>query len=201
MPENYTQISTEIIDNVDDSTVHHDNQSHFMKKDDPALKSDNVNKGLDSSILEVPKEDGPTNRSKGKLKLDNVVLPIDDSIKTFIRSKKKAYKYVKYKENYVPSEFYDIGQLPRQSDQIKNQSKTTWKASNSRKTMHFNGKTLIVPSSIQAIPCKSLLNHSLLHDKLPALSLDNKHEELRIYHARLDLLKAIVEPEQSDYDW
>jgi hypothetical protein len=198
MPDNYSQIPIEL---TDDSTVKHDNLKSTLENDTSILKPDYISIGLDSSILEQPKVNGPTTRSKGKLKLDIIVIPIDESIETFPRAKKLPYKHVKYKEKYTPPEFTDKEQMPRRSERIKEHSKTTWKASNSRKTMHINGKTLIVPSTIQAIPGKKLMNYSLLHNKPQPLSLDIRHETSRAYHARLDLLKAIVKPEQSDYDW
>ena len=44
-------------------------------------------------------------RSKGKLFLDDKVIPLDDTIETFVRARKKSYKEVKYKDNYRPDEF------------------------------------------------------------------------------------------------
>ena len=67
--------------------------------------------------------------------------------------------------------------------------------------MLVNGKSIIVPNSIQAVPAIVLVDNLLIQDKSTPLSLDFKDESLRAYHARLDLLQSIVHPEQSDYDW
>ena len=76
-----------------------------------------------------------------------------------------------------------------------------WTASKDRKAMNVNGKTLIVPSTVQAIPAKGLINKPLFKlDSIP-LNLDSKHEDLRSYHARLDLKQSIIGPDQSDLDW
>jgi hypothetical protein len=67
--------------------------------------------------------------------------------------------------------------------------------------MVVNGRSVIVPTSIQAIPSKGLNNKPLLHQDPIPLSLDSRHEGLRAYHARLDLIQAIINPEASDYEW
>lgn len=67
--------------------------------------------------------------------------------------------------------------------------------------MNVNGKTLIVPSAVQAIPAKGLINKSMIKPDPIPLSLDSKHEDLRSYHVRLDLMQSIINPEQSDLDW
>ena len=53
-----------------------------------------VNPGLDTTVIEVPKDTGPITRPKGRLKLDNDVMPIDESIESFTRSKQQPYKIV-----------------------------------------------------------------------------------------------------------
>ena len=55
--------------------------------DESILKSDYVNPGLDTTAFYSPKDKGMTTRSKGKLKLDNDAVPLDESIKTFVRKK------------------------------------------------------------------------------------------------------------------
>ena len=55
------------------------------------------NPGLDTTHLSIPREDGVTTRSKEKLILNNDPVPLDDSIESNVRSKKKLYKGIKYK--------------------------------------------------------------------------------------------------------
>ena len=52
-----------------------------------SLSSDKVNPGIDTSKLQVPAT-GVTTRSKGRLKLDNGSIDLDDIIQSFTRSKK-----------------------------------------------------------------------------------------------------------------
>ena len=68
------------------------------------LKPTYTNPGMDTKSLVVPRTPMAT-RSKGKLLLDNNVLPLDDTIETFVRSRKKSYKEVRYRDNYRPDEF------------------------------------------------------------------------------------------------
>ena len=63
------------------------------------LKPTYTNPGMDTKSLVVPRTP-MTTRSKGKLMLGNNAIPLDDTIETFVRSRKKAYKEVKYKDNY-----------------------------------------------------------------------------------------------------
>ena len=81
-----------------------------------------VNPGLDTTVIEVPRVTGPITRSKGKLKLDNDVMPVDESIETFTRSKQLPYKEVQYKEQYTPPEFKEPDVPLRQSKQLADQS-------------------------------------------------------------------------------
>ena len=67
--------------------------------------------------------------------------------------------------------------------------------------MTVNGKTVIVPATIQAIPSQGLLDKPLILNHVIPLSQDNKDERLRAYHARLDLMQSIIHPEQADFDW
>ena len=55
--------------------------------DESILKSDYVNPGLETTTLYSPKDTGISTRSKGKLKLDNDAIPLDESIETFVRKK------------------------------------------------------------------------------------------------------------------
>jgi hypothetical protein len=67
--------------------------------------------------------------------------------------------------------------------------------------MTVNGRSIIVPSSIQAIPSIGLNDKPLFLNKATPLCLDPQHEGLRAYHARLDMMQAIVNPEQEDLEW
>ena len=67
--------------------------------------------------------------------------------------------------------------------------------------MTVNGRSIIVPSSIQAIPSIGLNDKPLFLNKAAPLCLDPQHEGLRAYHARLDMMQAIINPEQEDLEW
>ena len=166
------------------------------------ISEDHFNNGMDTSQLEVPSV-GPITRAKGKLVLDNDKLDIDESIDQHPRTKKLPYKDIKYKDKYVPPTFQDPITSPvtnpRRSERLKKPPGTTWTASRTRKTMTVNGRSIIVPSSIQAIPSKGLNSKPLCLSK--ATLLNPQHEELRAYHARLDMMQAIINPEQTDLEW
>ena len=198
MPNDYNKDQIEVIE---DEVLHNDPPKIPHDPNLPILKLDYTNEGLDTTSLVLPKSTGPTTRSKGKLKLDNDLLPIDDTIETYTRTKKQPYKQVKYKEEYNPPEFEDKVPVLRRSERLNKSPKTTWKGTKSRKAMSVNGKTMLVPSKLHAVPVKGLLNQPLIHLDPIKLSLDENSENLRAYHARLDLMQAIIHPEQSDYDW
>lgn len=165
---------------------------------------DYTNNGMDTSQPEVPCE-GPITRAKGKLILDNDKLNLDESIDQHPRKRKQPYKEVRYKNKYIPLVYRDPITYPvtnsRCSERLKKPLLTTWKASRTRKAMTVNGRSIIVPSSIQAIPSKGL-NHRPLSLRQPTpLILSLEHEELRAYHARLYLMQALINPEQADLEW
>ena len=81
----------------------------MARRDQSVLKPTYENPGIDNSCLTFPKE--IITRSKGKLKLDNVPIPIDESIKTFVRDGKRPYKEVKYKSGYIPT--VNHGEVPK----------------------------------------------------------------------------------------
>ena len=173
------------------------------------LKLDYVNPGLDTTGLYSPRDTGVVTRSKGKLKLDNDVLPLDDSTDTFVRSKKKSYKEIKYKKDYKPEESHNgvFTSKPRRSARLK--GGTTFGPSKTANAMFVNGRGMtVLPSSIQAIPAPNLrpnlvrLNaHLLTMDTLESLTDANRWENQRLYHAQLDLINYIYYPDQSDLDW
>jgi len=173
-----------------------------MPKTDAAiLKPEYMNPGLDTSTLTVPTT-GPITRSKGKLQLNNTQLPMDESIQTFTRLKKKPHKEIKYKEVYIPPETshkpHEVSQPNRRSKRLQ----TRWEASKERKAHFTNTENVIIlPSCIQAMPGIGLKDVPLVHDHAPPLIPQTSHERLRAYHSRIDLLRAVIHPEQSDYDW
>ena len=118
-------------------------------KDKSVLKLDYVNPGLDTTGLYSPRDTGVVTQSKGKLKLDNDVLPLDDSIDTFVRPKKKPYKEIKYKNNYKPGESRNgtFVNKPRRSDRLK--GGTTFGPSKTTNAMFVNERGMtVLPSSI-----------------------------------------------------
>ena len=46
-------------------------------------------------------------RTQGRLQLHNDVIPLDDTIESYPRTKKVPYKQVEYKKKYIPPEFKD----------------------------------------------------------------------------------------------
>ena len=177
------------------------------------MKPTYTNPGMDTKSLVVPRTPMAT-RSKGKLLLDNNAIPLDDSIETFVRARKKSYKEVKYKDKYIPDEFKEplkqpsprksarLGELKlRRSTRLK-ANFTKWEPLRITKAMESAkaGLTLL-PSSIHATSStpKETTNVPLTHDI--HLDTSEKLEELRAYHAQLDLQSSIDNPEQSDVDW
>ena len=166
--------------------------------DNGIVRPEYINQGLDTSTIAVPAT-GPTTRSKGKLSLSNDTLPTDDSIETFTKSGKEPYKKVKYKKKYTPPE--SQGVPTRRSDQLKGRPTTLWTSSrNNEARLSSTTGLLIVPSSSQAEPTVGLKDTPTTKESLP-LSLTDQDERLRAYHGRIDLMHAIIHPEQDDYDW
>ena len=58
-----------------------------------------------------------------------------------------------------------------------------------------------VPSSIQAEPVTGLKDIPLKLNEYAPLNSDPKREELRAYHARLDLMQAMLNREPADLEW
>ncbi|HEY9706697.1 MAG TPA: hypothetical protein V6D48_00665, partial [Oculatellaceae cyanobacterium] len=88
-------------------TLQENNDASEESVNEPVIKPNYDNPGLDRSTLAIPKTNGPITRSKGKLRLDNDILPIDESINSYPRVKKQPYKQVEYKEAYAPPVFED----------------------------------------------------------------------------------------------
>ena len=191
MPINYEKIDTLNEAVLEDHKVQ---DKPIGIREESILKPEMENPGLNTATFVVP-YNGPTTRSKGKLKLDNQSMNIDESIKSFPRSKKKPYKEIKYKEAVIPKKFDNDIQEPRRSERIKN---TSW--TGTRQSLTVNGKRLL-PTSIHALPSKGLKDIPLVHTKPIPLTLNKQHEELRAYHARLDLMESILNPDQSDFEW
>ena len=59
----------------------------------------------------------------------------------------------------------------------------------------------ILPSGIQAIPVIELHNNGPPMVIQDSIKTTKTGEELRLYHAQLDLLESIYNPDQSDFDW
>ena len=163
-----------------------------------------VNQGVDTINLAVPKVDKPLTRAQGRLQIHSEVIPIDDSIESFTRTKKVPYKQVEYKKKFIPPEFKDPTPVVRRLERITpvtTRPTTRWTASKTRKAMTVNGRLITLPSSIQAEPIKGLKNQPLILDyKLP-LSTKPSHEKLRAYHTRLDLMQAMLNPDEADMQW
>src|SRR6476620_9411764 len=160
-----------------------------------SLKPTYINPVLDTTEAYVPLEP-PKSSENSKLVLGSQPLQLDDTIPTYGRTGKKAYKEVQYDQDYQPPEFKDPGfkhrhvkfhdtmdkaeipnerphvvQQPRRSQKLKNHAKTKWKPT----------KT----AQAKAIP----------------LSKSNKDKKLRAYHARLDILNGIFQPTDDIYGW
>ena len=92
------------------------------------ISEDYTSIGMDTSQLKVPFE-GPITRAKGKLVLDNDKIDIYECIDQYTRTKKQAYKEVKYKDKYVPPAFQDPITSPvtnpRCSERLKKPPATT----------------------------------------------------------------------------
>ena len=126
------------------------------------LKPTYTNPGMDTKSLVVPRTPMAT-RSKGKLMLDNNAIPLDDTIETFVRSRKKSYKEVKYKDNYRPDEFKEPFKEPsprksarlgesklRRSARLK-ANFTKWEPSRITKAMKSaKSRLILLPSSMHA---------------------------------------------------
>src|SRR5687768_3473803 len=177
------------------------------------LKPSYTNSGMNTKSLVVPGTPIVT-RSKGRLMLDNNVIPLDDTIETFVRTRKKPYKEVEYKDKYTPDEFEEPMEEPtsrksarlgetklRRSERLK-ANFTKWEPSRITNAMTAakSGLTFL-PSSIHATASTptETKTEPIVQDN--TLESTDKLEELRAYHAELDLQSAIDKPEQSDVDW
>ena len=112
---------SEILIDQDDSLEEEIPSTSEVSTNEPVFKQDYDNKGLDTTNIYLPKETGVTTRSKGKLKLDNAIIPLNESIDTFVRKRKKSYRKVKYKGDYRPRENHDGVSMERQrrSERLK----------------------------------------------------------------------------------
>ena len=77
MPDNYEQEPFEVID---ENTVEAVIPEPVINSKIPVMKPTYTNLGLDTASLVIPKAPGLTTRSKGKLKLDNEIPPLDETI-------------------------------------------------------------------------------------------------------------------------
>ena len=173
----------------------------------------------------------PRSTGQMKLVLDNQPIPLDDSIPTYGRTGKKDYKEVQYNKEYQPPEFTDPGSKdkhvmfkdtvdhvktptekankptePRRSARLKDQARTKWKPNRIAQLMLSTvANVFLVSNCIHAEPAKPLLameNSTRIHQvKAIPLSKDDKDEKLRAYHARLDVLNCIFQPQEDIYGW
>ena len=67
--------------------------------------------------------------------------------------------------------------------------------------MAVNGRLITLPSSIQAEPIRGMIDQPLILDKKLPLSTQPSHEKLRAYHTRLDLMQAMLNPDEADMQW
>ena len=58
-----------------------------------------------------------------------------------------------------------------------------------------------MPFSIQAEPILGMIDKLLVLEIKKSLSTKPVHEHLRAYHARLDLMQAMINPDQADIEW
>ena len=195
-----------------------------------SMKPVYVNEGLDTTQLYVPM-DKPRSTGQMKLVLDNQPIPLDDSIPTYGRTGKKDYKEVQYNKEYQPPEFTDPGSMvkhvrfkdtvnqaetptekankptePRRSARLKDQARTKWKPNrNAQLMLSTVANVFLVSNCIHAEPVKPLVameNSTRIHQvKAIPLSKDDKDEKLRAYHARLDVLNCIFQPQEDIYGW
>ena len=141
------------------------------------LKSTYVNQGFDTSKLFVPKEQSELDNNT-KLILDNAPIPIDETIPTYGRSGKKAYKEVQYNQEYHPPEFTSPGTgekkvrfndtdtqdeikgdrgAPRRSLRLKEKARTKWRPTKIAQIVLSTLVTaLLVSNCIYTEPAKPL---------------------------------------------
>ena len=136
------------------------------------------------------------------------MVPVDNTIESYVRGKKQPYKEVQYKDDvYEPPVYQDPAPILRRSTRLAGQTEqwtdhlnTIRTSAKSRKALKVNGRSIIVPSCIQAVPSKGMIDQPLkINDTVP-LDTDPISERLRAYHARLDLLQAMLHPEQADHE-
>lgn len=133
---------------------------------------------------------------------------IDDTIELFVKGKKMPYKEFHYQDSYEPPVYQDPTPELRCSDRLAKQTeqwidcpKTTWTSAKSKEAGKVNGKSFIVPSCLQAVPNHSMIDQPLTINYLGPFKTDSKSERLRVCHARLSLLQAMLHPEQADHKW
>ena len=88
-----------------------------------------------------------------------------------------------------------------QAERVTDRPKTIWTSSKPRKTLTTHNMPMVVPSCIPAVPSKDLIDKPLIVSESSPLDLDPTSERLRAYHTRLDLMQAIINPDQADLEW
>ena len=206
--DQYDQLEPEPVENPKAKVIKNSNMAKS------SLKNTYVNPGMDTSKLFVPKDQQKLLNST-KLILDNDPVLLDDTIPTFNRTGKKAYNEIKYNQEYHPPDFtspnaqrkhvsfkIDKGehnQLPRRSERLKN--KTKWKPTKVAQTICT---ALLVSNCVYAEPAKPLqkFEFSTPYKKLKTspLSERDKEEQLRAYHARIDLMNDMFNGDTHDWE-
>lgn len=100
-----------------------------------------VNQGVDTINLAVPKVNKPLTRAQRRLQIHSEVIPVDESIESFTRTKKVPYKQVEYKKKFIPPELKDPTPGVRRSERLTPVTTcptTRWTASKARQAMTIN---------------------------------------------------------------
>ena len=162
---------------------------------------------MDTSQLYVPKEQLESNN---KLILDNDPVTLDDTIPTYSRTGKKAYREVQYKDEYTPQEFISPESVKKKvtfSDQKSdfknditkvqpipkvqvNQSqpkkserlRTKWKPTKIAQVMFATMNALLVSICVYAEPVKPLINFEnfTISKQVRAHPLSNSEKEEKL---------------------
>ncbi len=190
------------------------------------LQTEPLDTSLDPVVTVTKKDAYP---GESLLRLTNDEQPIDPNIHVFPRKKTIPYNQVTYSEAYNPPETEptpveeiepvsvpvpsvpnivppkpEATPPPRRSKRLD----TTWGPATIVKallTTALVGVTLL-PTSIIAEPVNGLKDtgNSHLHPDpifMKPLSKEERHNNLRAYHARLDLMNEVMDPDPTNRDW
>ena len=133
-----------------DIDKNNDGQEVLVVKEKPDFPStqDYTNPGVDTSQLQTPSS-GVLTRSRGKLKLDNGPVDLDDSIQPFIRSKKQPYRDVMHQDTPDSGEVTIAEPIHDRIRRSERLNQTTWGPSKVAKAlMGSTGYLLVLPSAL-----------------------------------------------------